>query len=185
MDAIDQVWQRIEAGLRLHASSTGPQLAPGASERAIEQLEGVLEVTLPEDFRASYRLHDGGFTMQLVTDMEILPLEDIAKTWRILEELPHDDEWARQPPHYFTEEVVRSGWKTGPIQPVWWHRRWVPFGSDSAGNLTCLDLAPALDGTMGQIIDWDHECGPSRMLFPDFGHFLAALADQVERGTNK
>jgi cell wall assembly regulator SMI1 len=80
---------------------------------------------------------------------------------------------------------VRSGWHTGPIRPVWWHRRWIPFGEDSAGNLCCLDLAPASGGTVGQIIDWDHECGPSRVLFPGFHQLLGALAGQVEGGTDE
>jgi cell wall assembly regulator SMI1 len=179
MNTIDQLWRRIEASLRLQTPPTGPHLAPGTSKQAIEQLEGVLGGLLPEDFRASYRRHNGGFTMHLVTPMECLPIERIAQTWQLLEELLHD-EWAGQPPYYFTEEVVRSGWQTGPIQPVWWHRRWIPFGSDSAGNLACLDLTPAAGGTRGQILDWDHECGPSRVLFPTFQLLLAALADQME-----
>lgn len=182
MDTIDELWQRIETGWRRRAAPTKPQPRPGASQQAIERLEGMLGAGLPQHFQASYRRHDGGYSIELVTPMEIVPLEGIAETWRILEELLHDDEWARQPPYYFTEEVVRSGWQTGPIQPVWWHRRWIPFGSDLAGNLTCLDLAPASRGTMGQILDWDHECGPSRVLFPSFQHLLAALAEQLESG---
>jgi len=136
---------------------------------------------LPEEVRASYRRHDGGFRMRLVTDMEILPLAGIAENWQILEELLHDEEWAQQPPYYFSEEVlVRSTWRTGPIQPVWWSRHWIPFAADQAGNHACLDLVPAVGGMSGQIIDWDHECGPSRVLFPDFAHLLAAFADQLE-----
>src|SRR5262249_32779186 len=97
-----------------------------------------------------------------------------------LEQLRHEEDWAGQSPYYFTERVVRSGWQTGPIQPVWWHRRWIPFACDAAGNLSCLDLAPAAGGTVGQIIDWDHEAGPWRVLFPSFEGLLAALAEQVE-----
>jgi hypothetical protein len=41
--------------------------------------------------------------------MEILPLADIAETWQVLEDPLRDDEWARTPPYYFSEEVVRSG----------------------------------------------------------------------------
>jgi hypothetical protein len=41
-------------------------------------------------------------------------------------------------------------------------------------------MAPAAGGVSGQIIDWDHECGPSRVLFQDFAHLLAAFADQLE-----
>jgi cell wall assembly regulator SMI1 len=185
MDAIDQSWRRIETTSRRHAPPTWPQLAAGASEEAIDQLEAELGVSLPQDFRTSYRLHDGGYTMQLVTPMGILPLEQIAQCWQALAELLQDEKWAGHPPYYFTEEVVRAGWQAGPIQPVWWHRRWIPFGEDIFGNLSCLDLAPAMGGTMGQIIDWDHECGPSRVLFQSFQHLLGALADQLESEINK
>ena len=78
------------------------------------------------------------------------------------------------------EEVVRAGWRTGPVQPVWWHHDWIPVAADRAGNLACLDLAPALGGTEGQIIDWDHECGPSRVLYPSLERLLAGVADQME-----
>jgi hypothetical protein len=48
-----------------------------------------------------------------------------------------------------------------------------------------VDLVPAPGGIIGQIIDWDHECGPSRVLFPGFTHLLAALADEVEAHINR
>lgn len=181
MDAIDQLWERIEAGWRLNTPPFRPDLASGASVQAIEEVERVLEVTLPEDVRASYRRHDGGYAVDLVSgDMDVLPLAGIIEWWQILEELRHDEDWAGQPPHYFTEQAIRSGWQTGPIQPVWWHRRWIPFAHDATGNLSCVDLAPATGGAVGQIIDWDHEAGPSRVLFPSFERLLAAQAQQVE-----
>lgn len=183
MNTIDQLWGRIEANLSLGVSSPSVQLTSGASPQAIEQLETVIGVVLPEDFRASCRRHDGGFAMQLIAPIEIvveiLSVQQIAETWRIHADLLLDDTWARQPPYYFSEDVVRSGWHTGPILPVWWSRLWIPIGSDSAGNLSCLDLAPMAGGTVGQVIDWDHECGPSRVLFPSFESFLAAWADQL------
>lgn len=141
---------------------------------------------LPEDIRASYRRHNGGYEVQLVTPMKILPVEGTLEHWQILRELLDDDDWASQPPYYFTDEIVlRSGWQPGPIQPVWWHQRWVPFGMDNAGNHTCLDLAPAPGGAIGQILDWDHECGPSRVLFPSFHQLLTAFADQLESAPDK
>lgn len=180
-DAIDQLWQRIEAAWRRLSFPSGPDLAPGASEQAITALERLLDVTFPEDVRASYRRHDGGYSVELVSTMEVLPLGGIAEWWQILEELRHDDTWVGQAPYYFTEQVVRSGWQTGPIQPVWWHLRWIPLAADITGNLACLDLAPAAGGTVGQIIDRDHEAGPSRVLFPSFAGLLVAVAEQMER----
>ena len=187
MDTIKQVWQRIEAAGQLHASPTSPpQFAPGATEDEIHQLENLLEIALPQDFQASYRLHNGGFTMELVTEMDMLRLDQIAEWWRILRDLLTDEGWANQEPYYFSEEVVkRGGWNVGPVQPVWWHRKWVPIAYEYAGNLTCLDLAPAPGGTVGQIIDWDHECGPSRVLFPGFQQLLEVFADQLQVATNE
>ena len=176
MDRIAQLWERLEAGL---PPLTGSQLAPGASESAITKLENVLGVRLPEDVRASYRWHDGGFPMQLANPMALLPLQGIAEWWQILAELLQDDEWAHQTPYYFTEEAVRLGSQPGPIQPIWWHPRWIPVAADRGGNLSCMDLAPALGGTMGQMIDWDHECGPVDVLFPSFTHLLTALANEM------
>lgn len=181
-DVIDQTWRRIETSLSVQTPTTLAQLAPGAAEQAIKELENIIGATLPQDFRVSYRRHDGGYTVNLVSPMEIMSLPGIADSWRMLEELLHDDQWARQEPYYFTGDSVKSGWQTGPIQPVWWNRRWIPFGSDSTGNLSCLDLDPAAGGTVGQIIDWDHECGPSRVLFPGFRELLEAFADQMESG---
>ncbi len=180
MDPIDQLWQRIEAGWRLQTLPTGQSLTPGASEQAIEEVERLLEITLPEAVRASYRRHNGGYSMELASEMDVLSLADMVDWWQILEKLLHDPNWIGQPPYYFTPEAIQAGWHMDPIQPIWWHRRWIPFASDLTGNLSCVDLAPAAGGTVGQIIDWDHECGPSRVLFPSFAQLLAALAEQVE-----
>jgi cell wall assembly regulator SMI1 len=185
MDTIDKLWSRIEAGLRQTKPLTGLRLGAGASEADIDQLEGTLGDVLPPDFHQSYLRHDGGYSMEMVSTMEILPLREIIDWWQILEQLLHDEDWARQPPYYFTEEVVRSGWQVGPVQSVWWHRRWIPFASDVTGNLACLDLAPAAGGTVGQILDWDHECGPSKVLFSGFHYLLDGLAVQVESDTDK
>jgi cell wall assembly regulator SMI1 len=178
---LGQLWQRIEASVLARTSSLELPFASGATERAIDAVEDVLGIRLPEDVRATYRRHNGGFSLDPVIAMDMLPLTEMAELWRILEDLLHDEQWATQPPYYFTDEVVRSGHQAGPVQPVWWHRRWIPFASELAGNITCIDLAPAAGGTVGQIIDWDHECGPTRVLYSSFESFLSDWADQLER----
>ncbi|HKV85777.1 MAG TPA: SMI1/KNR4 family protein [Ktedonobacterales bacterium] len=180
MDPVDRLWQRIEVVWQRQPCAT--ILRPGASKHAIEEAERTLDVIFPEDVRVSCRRHDGGYSVKLVSTMDVLPVEDMVEWWQVLEELRQDEEWERQQPYYFTENVLSSGWKTGPIQPVWWHPRWIPFAYDPTGNIACIDLAPAVGGAMGQILDWDHECGPSRVLFPSFERLRAALAEQVASG---
>ena len=178
METFDQLWQRLEASV---PDVTGEPLAPGASLEAVTQVEQVLGVHLPDDVTASYRRHNGNFPMQLPIQMTVLPLDDIVSWWQTLEELRHDESWANQPPLYFTKEALRSGRpSSAPIQPVWWHQCWVPIAADLGGNLSCVDLVPAPGGLVGQIIDWDHECGPTSVLFSSFTHLLTALADEME-----
>lgn len=181
MESIERLWWRIENWMQRHAPERWQQLAPGATEEALHRLETILDITLPDDVRASYRRHDGGYTMKPVTSMRILSIKSIIDYWHMLMELLDDEEWASQPIYHFTDErLLRSGWHPGPIQQAWWHKRWVPFAEDNAGNLCCLDLAPAPGGVVGQILDWDHECGPSCTDFPSFRHLLSAFVDQLE-----
>jgi|GEM_PF-6412200 cell wall assembly regulator SMI1 len=50
------------------------------------------------------------------------------------------------------------------IQPKWFHSKWLPIASDGGGNLLCVDCDPAEGGTVGQVIEFDHEqtCRPKR-----------------------
>jgi cell wall assembly regulator SMI1 len=181
METIEELWKHIEEVLSCQRPHQWHQLAPGAPPAKISSLERSLHITFPEDIVASYRRHDGGYHIHLVTDMTILSLEEILDEWHIRRELLDDETWAAQLPYYFSNEIVlHSGWQPGPIQPVWWHQHWIPIGRDTAGNLSCIDLAPAQGGTWGQILDWDHECGPSKVLFSSFYNLLKSFAVQLE-----
>ena len=156
-------------------------LRPGASEGEIQQAEVVMDITLPGDFKASCRIHNGGYVMDLVTEMTMLSLEDIVAEWQMFKELEEGETWSDAGiPYYFQEDGLE--WQTGPIQPVWWHQRWIPIGRDRAGNHCCLDLIPAQGGSVGQVIDRDHEVGPSRVLASSFLEVLSAFAQDLETG---
>jgi len=182
-DTAQVLWQRIEGRLNLHAPHAWQMLRPSAQDQEIQQAEVAMDITLPEDFKASCRIHDGGYVLDLVTDMMMFSLEEIAAEWQMFQELEKVGTWSdAAPPYYFTERITRSGWQTGPIQPTWWHQCWVPIGRDRAGNHCCLDLAPAPGGFVGQVIDRDHETGPSRVLAPRFLDILSSFAQDMENG---
>ncbi|MFL5702650.1 MAG: SMI1/KNR4 family protein [Ktedonobacteraceae bacterium] len=175
------LWHRIETWMSIHAPYARQTLLPGASDSEILQAETAMDITLPEDFKASCRIHNGGYTLDLVTEMEMLPLEGIVSMWQLHKELEETETWSDRTPYYFTEGV-KLGWETGPLQPVWWHLHWIPCGHDRGGNLCCIDLAPAPGGSEGQIIDWDHEVGPSRVLASSFLELLSTFANDLEAG---
>jgi cell wall assembly regulator SMI1 len=180
MDTAQVLWQRIESWLSRHAPHAWHMLREGASEGEIQQAEVVMRITLPEDCRASCRIHNGGYALDLVTEMQILPLEEIVSLWQVLKDCLDQGSWDDLTPDHFLQD--RSRWQTLPLQLVWWHPQWIPCGSDRAGNCCCLDLAPAPEGSVGQVIDWDHEVGPSRVLASSFMELLTTFANDLEAG---
>ena len=184
IDTVQTLWERIEAWLSIYAPHAWQMLRMGATEWEIQQAEDALGITLPEHFKASCRIHDGGYMINLATEMKIFSLKDTVVEWQMFKELEEMGTWSQAGiPYYFTERVLRSSWQTGPLQPVWWHQRWIPFGRDRAGNHCCLDLIPAPGGSVGQIIDRDHEAGPSRVLASTFLEVLSIFASELEAGT--
>lgn len=183
MDSVPMLWRRVETWMSQYALFTWQELPSGISEEEIRQAEEALGMPLPQDFKTSYRIHNGQFRVTLVTTMDILPLQKVIENWELLKSLLEEGDFDDAEPYYFFDPIcIQSNWQTGPIQPVWWHAQWIPFGMDGAGNLSCLDLAPDSGGSVGQIIDWDHECGPSRTLFSSFQQLLSTFAEQVEAG---
>lgn len=181
IDAVQALWQRIESWLSRHAPHAWQMLRFGASEEEIQQAEVAMDITLPEDFKASCRIHNGGYVLDLVTEMTMLSLEEIVAEWQMFKELEEVGTWSDSGiPYYFLEDGL--GWEAGPIQPLWWHQSWIPIGHDRAGNNCCLDLVPTPGGSVGQVIDWDHEAGPSRVLASSFLEVLSAFASDLEAG---
>jgi len=54
-----RIWERIEAWLKINAPEILNRLEPGASQAEIENTAAILGVEFPEDFKASYRIHNG------------------------------------------------------------------------------------------------------------------------------
>jgi cell wall assembly regulator SMI1 len=181
MNTIHSTWQRIETWLRIHMPDIWQHLPSGALETEIRQAEMAIGLTLPEDFKASYLLHNGGYLILLASEMNIFSLDDLVATWQMFQQLAEEETWTDAgPPYYVGNSLEGSNFEA--IQPVWWDTHWIPFGRDSAGNCCCIDFNPTQEGLPGQIIDWDHEVGPSRVLAHSFSEVLSTFASDLEAG---
>jgi cell wall assembly regulator SMI1 len=82
------IWDRIHTWLAFHAPAVLASLRPGASERQVRAAEEAMQVTLPDDVRACYRIHDGqdpaanGWRPPFLHGWGWLPLEDVVAQWR-------------------------------------------------------------------------------------------------------
>ena len=169
---IEHAWQRIESWLRENAPDTLASLRPGAAPAEIAVTEAHLGVTLPDDLRASYLIHDGQTDISsLIEGVELLSLSNVCIQWTIWKDLLDDGTF---------EDSVSA--PVGPIRPEWWNARWIPLTRDGGGNSHCLDLDPAPGGGVGQIITMWHDEDTREILAPSFGAWLTQFADELDEG---
>ncbi len=168
-----ETWERIERWFAENAPEFRIRLLPGAFEADIEALEADLSVTLPESFRASLLVHNGqhGLARPLVEEWQLASVADVRREWEVMQEIY--DRGA------FTDTAVNP---IGPVQPVWWLPQWIPFAYNGAGDLLCLDMAPAPGGSVGQIVTFWHTQETRQVLAPDFGEWLATFAADLWAG---
>jgi cell wall assembly regulator SMI1 len=166
------VWKRIEAWLDAHVPSGAGILHAGAAEEEIAATERFLGVLLPDDLRASLRLHNGQYSGPwLIEGWELLSLDRIREEWTAWKDLL--DEGA------FRD--FRSD-SDGRVVQDWWHARWIPLTYDGAGDHHCVDLNPGPRGQAGQIIQMWHDDSARPVVAPSFRAWLAAFADALDAG---
>jgi cell wall assembly regulator SMI1 len=180
MSDLRHVWQRIaqwhQENLPEALRDGGRQqefLSVGASGGELTDAEQVMGLVLPADIRESYRLHDGsqnGYAI-LPWGYHLLSLAGVVASWRMWQSHVAEGMWV---------EVATD--PEGPIRPVHWNHRWVPISHNNGGDHQCVDLDPAPGGKAGQVIAFNHEVGPVRVLADGFGAWLGAYAAGLEAG---
>ena len=78
------VWKRIHTWLDANAPAGYGNLRPAASAEAIQAAEQAMGVKLPDDVKASYRIHDGQDNEPGLVGGEgwrLLSLEEMVKQW--------------------------------------------------------------------------------------------------------
>src|SRR5258708_7713632 len=169
MHTIQTLWERIDIWFRTKALSVwDPSSSVSVSEEEIAHAEAALGVTFPDDFKASYRIHDGGCPFPPWE--KAMTLADIVETWKMLKEnweQGYDEDFPEEPP--------------GPVQSSHWRLKWLPFiWSGYGGEYVCLDLDPAPAGQVGQVILRTHESEPARYIASSFEVWLAAFANDLK-----
>lgn len=145
---LERIWLSIEQWYAEHGAAE--LLHAGATEDAVASLQQALGLDLPDELRRSLQRHDGsregGWPGGELLSCERIIAE--TQNWRRLLESGGFD-------GFEPDETDAA------IEPVWWHHGWVWFDTDGGGNGAAIDLAPPPGGHAGQIIDIDHERGPS------------------------
>ncbi|MFC3493526.1 SMI1/KNR4 family protein [Glycomyces rhizosphaerae] len=178
---IESAWIRVEAALSRVLPDSLPLLAGPAEASEIDAIEAALGVSLPPDFRASLRIHNGSN----YGNPTPVPLECLFSTGEIVkltrawdsEEDPDID----NPPVMaclIDEGMIHV---SGPVRPTSSLKNRVVVG-DMNGDVTwIIDLDPPEGGTPGQVVRVDLECGQWDVLAPSWTALLVRYAEDLER----
>jgi cell wall assembly regulator SMI1 len=156
------LWQRIiEKGTGANADfEVALNLQPGARDEELQSVENQLGVTLPEEMKALYRIHNGQAwnvgVNSFVRNLTLSPLDQVKENWTFLQE-------------EFDPDEMEPEIEDDAIKPVLWNCKWIPIAENGGGDYLCLDTDPSGSGTVGQVLyfwhDWGHRSVEAKGLF--------------------
>ena len=186
MSKVAKAWERIDRWFSDNAADEF-ELAPGASNEEIDRVESEIGLSLPNEMKESYRIHNGSSRLWFFEQGYLMPLDkpgELSKREQslfttVIESRTSMMEMLEE--GYFEDEDFVS-YPEGPIRDDWWHAGWVPITCNDGGDHLCVDLSPEEGGKIGQVIDWWHEQGATGLVAKSFSDLLTATADRFEAG---
>jgi cell wall assembly regulator SMI1 len=167
---IQNVWKDIENWYKENAPNILDNLRGGASNKQISEIENSFGILLPDDYKASLKIHNGDIYFH---SYNYLSLDRVFDKWLKMMELSQVGTF---------EGNKVEGVEMGIFQNTWWHSNWIPFAEDSGGNTLCIDMAPGINGTQGQILRMEVQSGPSATEHKSFLDWLRGYKDDLYGG---
>lgn len=203
-------WRRIDRWTEDNYPELYDQLSYGATEADVDELEHLLEMTLPGDVRESFFIHDGqergGRPTGLFFGIALLDCEELVDEYnlwkKVAASLPRPSDYPQHPPSIGTSQQARRGGPSntaqpsnrrprpaqikqasrpeGAIQAVYAHPGWIPMAKDYMGNNIAIDLAPGSKGRVGQVILFGRDCDVKFVVASSWSAFLAMFVNDLE-----
>jgi cell wall assembly regulator SMI1 len=174
-------WSRVEVWLKTNLPEALGKLCPGAIEAEIDETERLLGITLPEDVKQFYRVHNCTDDLGLFPSSDPsgwdnmafspLPLEQVRSDWEDWKGLVEIGQFADL-----------SAKPAAGIRADWWNCGWIPIASNGGGDFQCIDMAPTETGRSGQVISMWHENGRRELIASSLADYLRVIADALESG---
>lgn len=174
--SVAKSWGRILKWYDANTPSGTLSVCSGATREQVAELEALVGQRLPQDFRASYELYNGTDAGRVLFYGSLHSLAGISSEWQMYRKWQEEDGYGKG-----------ANWKPAQlksreIKPIWWSPLRLPLTDNGGGDPVTLDLDPAASGTRGQIIDFNHEVGPIKVLGTGMGDWLDRIAGELESG---
>jgi cell wall assembly regulator SMI1 len=182
MNTVKHNWNRIEAWLTTNLPEVIADLNPPASDDAIAHAETILGLTLPDGFKALYRLHDGQRqdSRGVFFGQWFMSLEQMLMRYEVWKGIVIHD-----PVSALGADLPFSSMPEGAIQLRYADTAWIPFTEDGLSGHFGLDFNPGERGHAGQVIMFGRYVQNKLVVAPDLPCFLGWVADELERGKGR
>ncbi|GAA1883981.1 SMI1/KNR4 family protein [Actinomadura bangladeshensis] len=185
---VAEAWARIEAGLGRVLPASLRQLNARATVQEIDAVEAALALRLPQDFRASLRIHNGTDPGPALPPPEPspVPLTCLCDTSGIIEATRmwrdnHHPEPDWDDPRAWAYAVdTKTLSLNGPVRPIIGSPGALVVGDMNGDVQWLLDFDPAPGGTPGQVVRVDVECTSWDVLAPSWTQLLIRYAEELE-----
>jgi cell wall assembly regulator SMI1 len=167
------LWTRFEVWLAEHWPEGLASLNAPATDEQIVRLQEALGLTLPDDYVACLKIHNGqaADVGGMFEGSEFLSTDEILAQWTIWKDLLDSGDFIG----------IKSDPSNG-VRDDWWNASWIPFTYNGSGDHLCLDLAPHVCGSSGQVITMWHDSSERELLAPNFRSWFNSYLKRVFSG---
>lgn len=184
MDQLSAVklWGAIKAWYAEHLPEALESLNPGVREAEFDAFsDEVRQKTghiLPEDMKALYLENDGqkhGSLNGIWLGLEFLALENVREQWQSWCAIAEETDMNIQ-----IDDC--TSYPRGAVQTLYACPGWIPLAFDWGGNHFGVDLAPGLQGRMGQVINFGRDDIHKYVMASSLGVYLEWQLEQLKEG---
>jgi cell wall assembly regulator SMI1 len=174
--SVAEVWAVIHGWLGRHHPGMLGLLRGPADPTEFGRLEAKIGYSLPDDFKASYLIHDGSEPVSgILIGLPLMPLQEVGRQWQNWADIADDEGTVVD-----LSEDCRS-YPAGAVKPLYANRGWVPFAGDGM-NFVALDFDPGPAGRPGQVINAGRDDEIRYVIAGNFADFLGFVASQFSAG---
>jgi cell wall assembly regulator SMI1 len=169
-----KAWEAIEAGLASKHKSLAKSLVKGATASQVSKMMGKTKIRLTGEVKEFFQRHNGQTGEEgLILDessgerFRLLSVDQAIKEWEIWQVLDNSGDF---------EDAEASPDKG--VRDAWWHPKWLPMATNTAGDFLCFDISPAAGGKIGQVITLWHDRPNREIAFASVRDMLTKLAEE-------
>jgi internalin A len=185
--SVAEAWGVIHGWIDQHCPAMRRHLNGPADPAALDALEQELGIPLPDDFRASYLIHDGSARVpgpprigctdefRILVGLPLLPLSEVVRCWRNWAGYAADEDLLADLNGDYTSSP------TGAVRETYARRGWLPFAGGE-DHYVAVDFDPGPSGASGQVINFGRDDHVRHVIAPTFAEFMSFVAELFSAG---